>query len=633
MKRCGFGLCCEWLVLLIFCCATKAAIAQSNGGAANEGHSLYGQYCASCHDNGVARAPSRGEMAEMSPESIEDALTTGRMSAQAAGLSAEQIKALSQFLSGQEGPKTTAAEFTCRADGPAFAPSADEPHWNGWGVGLAQSRFQPATMAQLSANEVPQLKLKWAFGFVDATQAYAQPAVIGGRIFVGSSGRRVYSLDAKTGCSYWTIRTEAPVRTAISAGPYARGWAIYFGDQHANAYAVDAATGATLWKTRVDDYRDAQITGSPTLYDGRLYVPVSSLDEVTGADAKDECCKFRGSLSALDAATGKILWKTFTIAEEPRSTSKNRQGVQLWGPSGAGIWSSPTIDPKNRMVYVTTGDDYSDPPTKTSDSFMAIDMDTGKVAWSHQITKHDAYNVDCDLPVDKRVNCPASKGPDFDFGSSAILVNLANGRRALIAGQKSGVVSAVDPDHGGALLWQRRVGHGGTLGGVQWGSAADAENVYVAVSDVVRRAAPPGSAAGRASVFGVPYELDPKIGGGIFALRLDTGELVWHAPHPDCEKPGCSPAQSAAVTAIPGIVFSGGVDGHLRAYSATDGHIVWDVDTEREYKTVNGVKARGGSIDGPGAVVTGGMLYVNSGYFFQGSAPGNVLLAFSVDGK
>lgn len=312
---------------------------------------------------------------------------------------------------------------------------------------------------------------------------------------------------------------------------------------------------------------------------------------------------------------------------------KNRQGVQLWGPSGAGIWSSPTIDPKNHMVYVTTGDDYSDPPTSTSDSFMAVDMETGKVAWSHQITKDDAYNVDCDLPADKRVNCPASKGPDFDFGSSAILVNLPNGRRALVAGQKSGVVSAVDPDHGGALLWQRRVGHGGTLGGVQWGSAADSNNVYVAVSDVVRRAAPAGSAAGRASVFGVPYELDPKVGGGIFALRLETGEVAWHTPHPGCGKPGCSPAQSAAVTAIPGIVFSGGVDGHLRAYSAADGHIVWDVDTEREYKTVNRVAVRGGSIDGPGAVVAGGMLYVNSGYFFQGSAPGNVLLAFSVDGK
>jgi polyvinyl alcohol dehydrogenase (cytochrome) len=354
---------------------------------------------------------------------------------------------------------------------------------------------------------------------------------------------------------------------------------------------------------------------------------------VSGADAKDECCKFRGSVSALDAATGKVIWKSYTIAEEPKPTRKNAQGVQLWGSSGAGVWSSPTVDLKNHIVYVTTGDNYSDPPTNTSDAFMAFDTDTGKLAWSRQITTGDAYNIDCDIPPEKQVNCPEAKGPDVDFGSSAILVNLPNGRRALIAGQKSGVVSAVDPDRQGKILWQVRVGHGGSLGGVQWGSAADAKNVYVALSDIQRRAAPPGSPAGRASVFGVPYELDPKAGGGLFALEIETGKVVWHTPHPGCVKPGCSPAQSAAVTVIPGVAFSGGVDGHLRAYATDDGRIVWDVDTEQEYNTVNGVKANGGSIDASGPVIVGGMLYVNSGYFFQGSASGNVLLAFSVDGN
>jgi polyvinyl alcohol dehydrogenase (cytochrome) len=245
----------------------------------------------------------------------------------------------------------------------------------------------------------------------------------------------------------------------------------------------------------------------------------------------------------------------------------------------------------------------------------------------------DAYNVNCDLPAAKQVNCPAAKGPDFDFGSSPSLVELSGGRRALVAGAKSGIVYAVDPDRQGKLLWQRRVGHGGTLGGVQWGAATDTKNVYVALSDVQRRAATPGSPDGRDSVFGVPYELDPNAGGGLFALSLDTGDVVWHTPHPGCHKPGCSPAQSAAVTAIPGVIFSGGVDGHLRAYSATDGKIIWDMDTERDYQTVNGVRARGGSLDGPGAVVVAGVVYVNSGYFFQGSTSGNALLAFSLDGK
>jgi len=144
---------------------------------------------------------------------------------------------------------------------------------------------------------------------------------------------------------------------------------------------------------------------------------------------------------------------------------------------------------------------------------------------------------------------------------------------------------------------------------------------------------PAGTAGAQKTLFGPEMKLDPKAGGGLFALSLDKGGVVWHTPHPGCgDAPGCSPAQSAAVTAIAGVVFSGGLDGHLRAYSTDTGKIIWDVDTRREYTTVNGVKANGGSLDGPGPVIAGGMLYVNSGYMFFGSAPGNVLLAFSVGG-
>jgi len=619
-----------WLFVAMACVVARAQDNSTN----QDAETLYGQRCASCHDGGAARAPNRAALGLISVENIRFALTSGSMTTPAAGLTPAQIEALSRYLSKQvPATEQSAATGMCAEGGALFAPEANEPHWNGWGVDSSQHRFQPAVMAQLSADQVPKLKLKWAFGYSGANQAYAQPTVVGGRIFVGSAARKVYSLDAKTGCTYWAIDTDFAVRTAISIGANGSGWSAYFGDQHGNVYAVNAVTGKLQWKTSLDAHPDVHVTGAPTLVSGRLYVGVSSLEEVSGADAKDECCKFRGSVSALDAATGKVIWKSYTIAEEPKPTRKNAQGVQLWGPSGAGVWSSPTVDLKSHIVYVTTGDNYSDPPTNTSDAFMAFDMDTGKLAWSRQITSGDAYNIDCDLPPEKQVNCPEAKGPDVDFGSSAILVNLPNGRRALIAGQKSGVVSAVDPDQQGKILWQVRVGHGGSLGGVQWGSAADAKNVYVALSDIQRRAAPPGSPAGRASVFGVTYELDPKAGGGLFALEIETGKVVWHTPHPGCVKPGCSPAQSAAVTVIPGVAFSGGVDGHLRAYATDDGRIIWDADTEQEYKTVNGVKANGGSIDASGPVIVGGMLYVNSGYFFQGSASGNVLLAFSVDGK
>lgn len=614
--------------------------AQNENTPPSQGEALYRAHCASCHEGQVARAPARDALAQIPQADIRIALLNGNMKQQAAGLAPPEIDALAAFLSkiAPARPRGPIDTNLCPA-GASFDPRSDEPHWNGWGVDVAQHRFQPAAMAGLRAEDVPKLKLKWAFGYADANQAYAQPAIVGGRLFVGSAASKVYALDARTGCIYWKIDTDSAVRTAMTIGEIAKadanasGWAAYFGDQHGNVYAVDAATGKLLWKTSLDPHPDVHVTGAPTLAAGRLYVGVSSLEEVSGADPKDECCKFRGSLSSLDAATGKVIWKTYTIADAAQPVRKNSQGVQLWGPSGAGIWSSPTVDLARHMVYATTGDNYSDPPTETSDAFMAFDLDTGKIAWSSQMSRGDAYNVDCDIPGDKQVNCPQSKGPDFDFGSSAILVDLPQGHRALVAGAKSGVVYAVDPDARGKLLWQRRVGTGGTLGGVQWGSAADAKNIYVALSDVQRRAAAAGSQAGRASVYGVPYELDPKIGGGLWALKLATGDVAWHTPHPGCTKPGCSPAQSAAVSAIPGVVFSGGVDGHLRAYSAQDGRIIWDVDTERDYQTVNGVTASGGSLDESGAVVVGGILYVNSGYFFQGSTAGNVLLAFSVDGK
>jgi polyvinyl alcohol dehydrogenase (cytochrome) len=599
-----------------------------------EGEALFKQRCAACHEGGVPKAPNRAALKQMSAENVRFALLRGSMGMQGMGLTPAQIADLAQYLTGKlPGKEQLPAEAFCAAGAAAFTDPLGKPHWNGWGGNLEQHRFQPADTAQLSADQVPKLKLKWAFGFDGVTRAFGQPSVAGGRLFVGSAERKVYSLSAETGCIHWVFDADFPVRTAVSVGPNGNGWAAYFGDQHANAYAVDAATGKLLWKTHVDEHPAAVITGAPMLAGNRLYVPASSIEEFIGANPQYECCRFRGSVSALDVTTGNVIWKSYTIAEEPKPTRKNKQGVQMWGPSGASVWSSPTVDLKKHRIYVGTGDNYSDPPAATSDAFLAFDMETGKLEWSRQLTKGDAYNVDCSNPENAQSNCPTAKGPDFDFGSSPILVDLEGGRRELVAGQKSGIVYAVDPDKQGEILWQQRVGQGSPVGGVQWGSAADAQKVYVALSDAQMRPVPAGTPGAQPSTFGT-LQLDPKAGGGLFALKLETGEIVWHTPHPGCgEKLGCSPAQSAAVTAIPGVVFSGGLDGHLRGYSTEDGRILWDVDTMMDYKTVNRVKAHGGSLDGPGPVIVGGMLYVNSGYAFAGSAPGNVLLAFSVDGK
>lgn len=335
------------------------------------------------------------------------------------------------------------------------------------------------------------------------------------------------------------------------------------------------------------------------------------------------CCTFRGSVVALDAATGDTIWQSFTNAEEPKLQANGKVG-----PSGAAIWSTPTIDEQKEALYVATGDNYSDPVTETSDALLAFDLKTGKLLWSRQFTQGDAYNGACNSRT--RANCPPEDGPDFDFGQPPILVQLGDGKRALVIGQKSGLVHAIDPDEEGKILWQTRAGAGGLLVGSQWGSAADEQRMYVAISDVKLL-----TVADAAAPDGRRIALDPEKGGGLHAIDLKSGQIVWSAKPALCPatRANCSPAQSAAVTAIPGAVFSGALDGHLRAYSSADGSVIWDFDTAREFPTVNGKPARGGSIDATGAAVAGGLVFVASGYDQFGGMPGNVILAYSVAGN
>lgn len=605
-------------ILLILACSAAWA-------AEPDGAALYRKQCAACHESPApeTRAPDRRALRAMTPAAILASMETGSMKPQAESLSAAQRRAIADFLAVKTVlPEMKAGAGFCPSSPPISDP-ASGPRWLGWGVDPANTRFQPAKMAGLTLEQVPRLKLKWAFGYAGATNAEAHPTVVAGRLFIGSPSGEVYSLDAATGCIYWSYKAASAVRSAINIGPLsgagATRRAVFFGDMAANVYAVDAATGTFIWKTRVDEFPTARITGSPQLHAGRLYVPVSSVEEVSAGNPNYPCCKFRGSVVALDARTGNQIWKTYTIPDPPQPTRKKPSGVQLLGPSGAAVWSAPTLDLKRKALYIATGNSYSDPPARTSDAILAIDMDSGSMLWSQQMTPDgDAWNFACmgARSGAETGSCPEKPGGDFDFGSSPILKALPAGKSVLVCGQKSGFVHALDPDRRGEILWQVRVGRGSALGGVQWGPAADEEAVYVAVSDVI--SAPPEAA------------------GGLFALRLTSGEKVWHtpAPKPPClGQRGCSAAQSAAVTAIPGVVFSGSMDGHLRAFSTKDGSILWDFDTLREFATANGVKASGGSLNGPGPTVAGGMVYVNSGYARFRGLPGNVLLAFSVDGK
>jgi polyvinyl alcohol dehydrogenase (cytochrome) len=599
------------------------------GAPAPDGAAIFQRSCAPCHEGGVDRAPNREALRAMTPERVLAAMESGPMISMANRQSEAARRAIAEFVTGKsfDHPLDTAPSKAamCSAPAAAFGDPSQGPQWNGWGQNLANTRFQTAEQAGLAPADLPRLKVKWAFGFPATLDANAHPSFANGRIFVGSTNGTVYSLDAKSGCIRWVFNAAGGVRSAISIGRLdtvaGMHYAVFFGDNQAFAYGIDADNGKLIWRTKVDDFPVARITGSPIFYKNRLYVPVASGEEAAGAAPDYECCRFRGSMVALDATTGKQIWKTYTIAE-PQKTKKNKIGTQLWGPSGAPIWSSPSIDVKSNVLYATTGDNYSDPASRMSDAFVAFDLVNGKILWSRQMTASDAYTSACRIP--DKTNCPDSNGPDFDFSSGPILVALGSGKRALVAGQKSGLVHAVDPDNQGELMWSVRVGEGGTNGGVQWGSATDGTNVYVALADLGRVVVP----------YSLSTDVDPKRGGGMFALRLDNGERVWYTPPVPCgDRKRCSPAQSAAVTAIPGVAFSGSVDGHLRGYSTKDGSVLWDMDTEQPFQTVNGVEAHGGSMDGPGPVVAGGMLFVNSGYAAGGGQPGNVLLAFSVDGK
>lgn len=602
-----------WMAIVCSYCGLGVAYLWAQDGAA-----LYGKHCDTCHENG--QGPGRAILRKMAPEQIVNALEKGAMTVVGSERTPEERRALAEFLSGKsfgnEPLNPIPPSAYCNASSNSFRNSPSGPAWNGWGVTTNNTRFQPGEAAGLTPADVPRLKLKWAFGFPGDTSASAHPAVMGGRVYAGSWGGEVYSLDAKTGCIHWVFAADAGVRSAISLGKAKGGLAAYFGDLSAHMYAVDAATGKQLWKVKVDDYPLARITGSPTLYAGTLYVPVTSHEESHAVDPKYECCKFRGSLVALEAATGKLLWKTYTIAEEPHPVRKNRIGTQLWAPSGAGTWVAPTIDVERKLVYIGTSNNYSAPATATSDAVIALDMNSGKIRWVRQFTESDTWNGGCPSKAPDHSNCADLDSPDSDLASSPILVQLKGGRRILIAAPKSGVYG-LDPDQGGKIVWQQRVGKPVKLSHILWGPAADAENLYVAIAEFKRTDDQP----------------DPNVGGGLVAFSLSSGQKLWDVPSPGCgDRRPCNPAQAAAVTAIPGVVFSGSVDGRLRAYSTRDGKVIWEYDTSREFTTVNGVKAKGGSISNAGPAVVDGIVFTNSGYsHHHGIIPGNVLLAFSAD--
>jgi polyvinyl alcohol dehydrogenase (cytochrome) len=582
------------------------------GAQTADGIRLIETHCASCHGNpaSTSKAPDMLSLWKPTSEEVYADLAKGPHTS-IPGLTDDEKREIASTLGNRilGAPDIADAKLMPNkcASNPPITDISSKPAWNGWGNGVTNARFQSANAAALSADQVPQLKLKWAFGFPGAYEVYGQPTIAASRVFLGVNTGAVYSIDAASGCVYWSFQADGGVRSAISVGPVkgqgATKFGIYFGDMRSNVYMLDASTGKQIWKVKVEEHPASHITAGPTLHEGRLYVPVASVEERSaGLSTVYPCCQFRGSVSALDANTGRTIWKTYTIPETPKPTTKTSKGVQQWGPNGGAVWNSPTIDTKNNSIYIGTGDAYTEPAGKNTDAVMALDMKTGKILWAIQDTENDAWLSGCGAGAVSE-NCPKDPkdlGPDFDFGSSPILRTLPNGKRILVAGQKSGMVWGHDPDREGTLVWKQQLVPKLALGMITFGGAADDQSAY----------------------FGLRT-------GGVAAVQLDSGEKRWFTPIAPLPGPGPR-GETSAITAIPGVIFSGGWDGVLRAFATSDGHLLWEYNMVHDYDTVNHVAAKGGSMGAPGPTVAGGMVFAGSGYVFGAGTPGNVLLAFSV---
>jgi len=587
------------------------------------GKGLYEESCSGCHDGSVSRAPHFSWLEMMSASVIYEAMNVGVMSVQAAALADGEKLLITEYLTRtklESGAALKVNEPPMCTDGDFDLSSpAQAVNW-----GHDTNRYSPSTVAGLTVPEIPNLELKWAFAFPDAFRARSQPTIAMGTVFVGSQDGRVYALDLETGCARWTFSAAAEVRTGIvlslSEAPMSKDNPplAYFGDIIARFYAINALTGELVWSLKADDHPSATLTATPAFHEGMVFVPVSSLEVIPAADPAYECCTFRGSVLAIDATSGDVLWRHHTIPGEPSEVSRTSIGTKVLSPSGAPVWSSPTVDVKRGLIYVGTGENYSSPADENSDAVLAIDMATGARVWTRQSTSGDAWNVACMMADNP--NCPPEDGPDFDHGSSILIVELDKDKDILLAGHKNGTVYALDPDNKAEVLWATEVGRGSIQGGVHFGMSAADTQLYVPINDMNNT---------RNGDYLDPEQARP----GMHSIDANTGKLLWSNVQKNVcfdEDEFCDPGISSAVTSIPGAVFAGHLDGFVRAYASGDGALLWEYDTRPERVGVNGIAGYGGSMSGAGPAIVAGHLVINSGYGLYNHEPGNLLMVFAV---
>tara|TARA_R100000005_G_scaffold95945_2_gene79676 strand:- start:3464 stop:5401 length:1938 start_codon:yes stop_codon:yes gene_type:complete len=596
------------------------------------GGRLYDAHCAGCHDNPAMKAPTRQALGNQSREAILVALEFGKMQPMAAHLSQQQRRLIALHLTDSaEGVYDWLADATCEQPLETGATRVGS-----WGLGPHNRRFVTSADAGIDRSNVGSLELAWTLALPRVTDMRSQPALLGDTLYLGDRAGMLYALDRHTGCIHRQREVMAGVRSAITVAEGRNGARLLvFADSLANVFALDPDSLETVWQAPAKLFESSVVTGSISHHAGRLYVPVSSYEVAVAGGPGHACCQSHGGVIALDAATGEQLW-TWHATPDATLQGHNGDGSARYGPSGASVWTTPAIDAARNRLYIGTGQNLSRPATETSDAIIALDLDSGEAIWRYQATVDDVWNAACQ---NGGANCPSQPGPDFDFGASVIISGAAEGRQMLLAGQKSGVVHALDPDANGALLWRQRVSQGSTNGGVHWGMGLAGARLIVPVADPER------------DITG--YTPAP----GLYALDAVTGEVLWEHPvSRDCEFPmehaplvglaqvrtgGGQPLAeqyrcsyyyglSAATTVTPELAFSGGLDGRVRAFDIRNGELLWQAATAVPLRGDNGVEGHGGAIDVSGQVVYGGWLYVLSGYSMFGQLPGNVLLAYRV---
>jgi polyvinyl alcohol dehydrogenase (cytochrome) len=509
-------------------------------------------------------------------------------------------------------PAVAAAATGCEGTSPQ--PGLERFYAESWGIDPRNTRYQPRST--LTSQNAATLQLKWVYGLA-STSPRSLPLVSEDTIFVGDGPRGLVALDRETGCERWLHPHDGYISSAILPAEIGDRAVILFNDRRKGVFAVDGRSGELVWQAAIDDQPVPWYSGTALPVGDTLYAPISSMEVAIAMNPFYGCCTTSGGMAAFDLATGEKRWFLPTIPEAAKRTGSHWLLVGKYGPSGAAVWGGPSYNAARNWLYFGTGQNYSHPTTDTSDAIFAVDAASGAVQWRRQFTQNDAYTAACNNIELNHPNCPKPTGPDVDFGAPTLLVNAPSGRQLVIAGQKSAEVHAMDPDTG-ELIWSKRLGRGGIIGGVHWGLAANEALglLFVPISDK--------------ELEGFPAPGDPAP--GLYALDIETGEQRWAYSRPSrCDRTECVFGLSAAVTAANDVVIIGSMDGMLEVLDANTGAVVWSHDAWREYDAVNAVATQGGAFDAHGAFLADDLLLVVAGYGYVGrQRGGNALLVFQI---